>query len=57
MFKDYFNTLIDGENELGDLLFGDKDEFEFHVKQMDNDNKKVYVDALVEKELIDQTNL
>ena len=48
--QDNFNNLIDGEDDLGDILFGaDFTSFEKRIKALDGDNQQKYTDALQEK--------
>ena len=55
--KDHFNNLIDGEDDLGDILFGDDqdgaDEFEQRVIQLDSPLQSKYAEELVNAEIID----
>ena len=54
--KDFFNELNPDVGTLGDILFGDADEFQETVNPMDLKEKKTYVKAIVETELIDLNN-
>ena len=36
--KDHFNRLIEDEDDLGDQLFGDADDFESRIKFLDDNN-------------------
>ena len=59
-YRDYFNTFDDDYklNEgLGDILFGDKDDFQLRVNCLDAETRKKYLDELVEQELFTLENL
>ena len=52
--RDHFNTLIEDQDDLGDILFGDDaDEFEQRVIQLDAPLQTRYADELVNAEIID----
>ena len=50
--KAHFNELVDGFDRLGDVLFGEVDEFQEYVDPLDNEVKKTYVEEMVKVELI-----
>ena len=50
--KAHFNELVDGYDRLGDILFGEVDEFQEYVEPLDNEVKKAYVEEMVNVELI-----
>ena len=57
--QEHFNNLIDGEDDLGDILFGaDFASFEKRIKALDDEPKQTYTDALQKKEILqnDVTN-
>ena len=52
--RDHFNNLIEDNDDLGDILFGDDaDEFEQRVIQLDGQLQTRYADELVSAEIID----
>ena len=52
--RDHFNNLIEDQDDLGDILFGDDaDEFEQRVIQLDAPLQTRYADELVNAEIID----
>ena len=51
--KDHFNKFIDGEDDLGDALFGTSEDFDSRVKFLDDEVQKKYTDELVEQGVID----
>ena len=52
--RDHFNSLIDENDDLGDILFGnDPDEFEQRVLQLDGTFQEKYAKELVNAEIID----
>ena len=51
--KSHFNGLIDGFDELGEILFGDLDDFNDTVSGMNTDQLKAYIEEIVRVELID----
>ena len=56
--KDYFNTLVEDQDDLGDILFGDDcDEFEARVNLLDDNCAKEYADGIIDKEVIDKDEL
>ena len=44
--KDYFNGLLDGEDDLGDHLFGDFGDFKQRVNLLDGELKQTFMDEL-----------
>ena len=55
--KDHFNNLIEDHDNLGDILFGDADDFVSAVNFMENDLQTVYTDELIAQEVIDKDEL
>ena len=55
--KSHFNGLIEDEGTLGDILFGDADEFEQTMEMLSDDIKKEYTDELMEQEVVDKAEL
>ena len=51
--KDHFNNHIDGEDDLGDILFGTSDDFDSRVKFLDDEVQKKYTDELVAQGVIE----
>ena len=45
--KDHFNNFVEGEDDLGDKLFGDWEDFDSRLKYMDDDAVKKYTDELI----------
>ena len=53
---DYFNELIEGEDDLGDILFGDDceaDAFKNRLELLTAAQQKTFTDALIDQEIID----
>ena len=55
--RDHFNDLIDGEPDLGDILFGEPGEFDSRVKFLADDVAKKYTDELIAQEVLDKDEL
>jgi len=51
--KDFFNKLIPGEEDLGDILFGDFESFADRVKLLDTEKKQAYTDELQRQDIIE----
>ena len=49
--KSHFNELID-DKELGEILFGDCDTFQEYLTDLEGDQKKAYVEELINQEVI-----
>ena len=50
---EHFNSVIEGEDDLGDILFGaDFASFEKRIKTLDGDNQQKYTDDLQEMEIL-----
>jgi len=54
--KDHFNNLIEGEPNLGDILFGPVGEFEDSVKILDDELVEIYINELENTEIIENTS-
>merc|ERR1712032_703401 len=50
---DHFNGFIDGEDDLGDILFGSAEDFDSRVKFLDDEVQKKYTDEIKAQEVID----
>ena len=50
--KEHFNKFVDGEDDLGDALFGTAEDFDSRVKFLDDEVQKKYTDELVEQGVI-----
>ena len=55
--KEHFNSCIDGEADLGDILFGSADEFESRLKFLDDEVQQQYTNELIAQEVIDGSEL
>ena len=49
---DHFNSLVDGFEGLGNILFGDVDDFVELIADMENDHRDAFVKELLRTELI-----
>ena len=49
----YFNTFIEGEDDLGDILQGTAEDFESRFKFLSDENQKIYMKELVSEEIIE----
>ena len=56
-FKDHFNECIEGEQGLGDILFGSYDSFESRIKFLDEDLQDEYTQELLNQEVLDRETL
>ena len=54
---DHFNGLIEGEDDLGEILFGDKEDFKARVGFLDDKNLETFRDALFNSGVIDSDSL
>ena len=45
--RDHFNSIIESEDDLGDILFGEIDDFESKLDLMDSEVMKAYTDELI----------
>ena len=54
--KDHFNGFIDGEDDLGDILFGTAEDFDSRVKFLDDEVQKKYTDEIKAQEVIDMSD-
>ena len=55
--KEHFNSLIEDENTLGDILFGSVDDFATTCEMLADDLKEEYTKELMAQEVIDQAEL
>ena len=55
--KAYFNVVDEENDDLGDLLFGDKEDFMITLGMMNPGPKKKFVEAILVSELIDKDSL
>ena len=55
--RDHFNEFLDEQDDLGDILFGDNDDFDSRIKFLDDDQTKKYVDELINMEVIDKDEI
>ena len=55
--REHFNNLIDGETDLGEILFGTAEDFESRLKFLDDEVQKEYTDELIKTEVIDGSEL
>merc|ERR1711971_747565 len=55
--REHFNNLIEDQGELGDILFGDADDFKSAVQFMESDLQQQYTDELIAQEVIDKAEL
>ena len=55
--KDHFNSFIDGEDDLGDVLFGGADDFDSRLKFLDDEVRQEYTNELIAQEVIDKEAL
>ena len=53
--KNHFNDLIDDKEDLGEILYGDVEAFVDKVNELNEDEKKTYVDELYRTEIIAET--
>ena len=53
LVKTYFNGMNTDHDSLGDILFGDSDDFNETVTQLSLEDKKEYVSALFEYGIIE----
>ena len=51
--KEHFNTMLEDFDDLGDILFGDKSDFENSIGNLTPDQKKQYMEELVKQEILD----
>ena len=51
--RNVFNTHWDGEDDLGDILYGKYADFSARVKYLDDDTQQQYTDKLYEEGIID----
>ena len=51
--EDHFNTFIDGEDDLGSILFGSAEDFDSRVKFLDDEVQKQYTEEIKAKEIIE----
>ena len=56
-FKDHFNSCIEGEQGLGDILFGSYDSFESRIKFLDEELQDEYTQELLTQEVLDKDTL
>ena len=49
---EFFNTLIPGEDDLGDHLYGDYETFKERVKILENDHKQKFTDTLQTEKIV-----
>ena len=56
-FKDHFNTCIEGEQGLGDILFGSYDSFQSRIAFLDEDLQEEYTQELLNQEVLDKETL
>ena len=50
--KNHFNSFIEGEDDLGDCLFGTSEDFDSRVKFLEDEVQKKYTDELIAQEFI-----
>ena len=55
--REHFNNLIEGEDDLGDALFGTADDFDSRLKFLDDDCQQQFTDELIAQEVIDKAEL
>ena len=55
--RDHFNKFIEDHDDLGDILFGDADDFVAGVQMMDAELQQKYCDELIAQEVIDKAAL
>ena len=53
--KEHFNNLIEEADTLGDILYGDKEEFQNVTGALGGDDLKTYTDEIIRVELVDPT--
>ena len=53
----HFNEKIDGEDDLGDMLFGDNDEFDSKIKFLDEAVLKQFTEEIIATQVIDKDYL
>ena len=51
--KDHFNELIEDQGELGDLLFGEWEDFKSTVDNMGGDELKKFTDEILEVKILE----
>ena len=51
--EDHFNGFIDGEDDLGSILFGSAEDFDSRVKFLDDEVQKTYTEEIKAKEIIE----
>ena len=56
-FKDHFNNVVEGEPNLGDILFGDYDSFESRIRFLDEEATEEYTQELLHQEVLDKATL
>ena len=55
--RNHFNDCIEGETDLGDILFGSADDFESRLKFLDDEVCEEYTEELMAQEVIDKAEL
>ena len=55
--RDHFNDKIEGEDDLGDMLFGDDDEFDSKIKFLNEAVLKQLTEEMITTQLIDKDAL
>ena len=50
--KNHFNALIEDCDDLGDILFGDLDDFKTKVERLNDDEIQSYTEELVNQEVV-----
>ena len=52
-FRDHFNSVVEGEDDLGGILIGSWDTFESRMKFLDEDATEEYTQELLAQEVLD----
>ena len=55
--RDYFNNFIANEDDLGDCLFGEADEFSARLNMLGDKEFQDFANELVAKQVIDKDSL
>ena len=56
-FKAHFDQVVEGEDDLGAILFGSWDEFDSRMKFLDEEATQEYTDELLAQEVLDKETL
>ena len=55
VIRDHFNNLLEDHNDLGDAIFGTKDDFEDLIATIDEEELKAFTGELIKNEALETT--